>query len=312
MMAEKTVNCKRPFCFIHLQNPKLMKSMYTFAVLVLVCAAFTFSACRKDDEKITKDDIQAAQDNALATNMFDDANKQVENGAKDAQDEIDGKKKAGIRRLPSCAELKVSSTDPQSWPKTITIDFGEENTTCDDLRQRRGKIMVNLSAPYRDSASVHSVNFDGYYVDDNKIEGSKTVTNMGKDEHGRTHFKIEISDATITTPEGEDINWESTRYRYWLEGENTTIWTDGLAGLTDDIYGLTGTQAGTTRTGKDYSISILDTLRVQIGCRWIKQGKLQISISGDDSPITVDYGDGTCDANATATVGDKDYPFVMR
>ena len=79
----------------------------------------------------------------------------------------------------------------------------------------------------------------------------------------------------------------------------------------DDEYLITGTQNGTSANGKSYTIETTSPLNVIVSCRWIRSGTLNLVIQ-DLPTIAIDYGDGTCDSKAVATVNGVEYTFFMQ
>ena len=77
---------------------------------------------------------------------------------------------------------------------------------------------------------------------------------MGENDNGNLNFDISIVDGKVTDPDGEFATWESERNREWIAGEETTILTDGLSGILDDEYSLTGTASGVNRHGIAYTV----------------------------------------------------------
>ena len=69
----------------------------------------------------------------------------------------------------------------------------------------------------------------------------KTVTNNGENAEGNVNYDVSVVDGTVTDPEGMSATWNSERNREWIEGEATTYLAEGLAGILDDTYSLTGT-----------------------------------------------------------------------
>jgi hypothetical protein len=276
-----------------------MKRIF-LSFLMLVCLAlFTISSCKKDavatDE--TDTDIAAAEDNAVAEDIFND----VFNSMDEAAREQAGFYKNGQEETATlgCATITADTTVS---PRKLTIDFG---TGCvgKDGRTRAGKIIITFTGRYRTAGTVITHTFDNYYVNGNKVEGEKIVTNMGKNAAGNQVFKIEVKGAKITTANGT-ISWKSTREREWTAGQNT-------ATITDDEYNITGSSSGTNRNGKTFDVTITNALRIKIGCKYITQGTLEIKPE-NKLKRTVDYGNGTCDDTATVTIASRSYTFHMK
>ncbi len=284
-----------------------MKTKIYLLAAVLTFGFFFLSSCKKD--KIDSD-TTSSEDNSLAENMFEDVFKVVDETLK-SNDLDDNKSYVFNYNYGDCATVTISPFGHGVFPKTITVDFGDSNCEGNDGVFRRGKIITTITDYYRNDDCVITTTLDNYYVNDYKVEGTKTVTNQGRNDAGHLHYTIEVTDATITSPEGEEITWQSNRTREWIEGEETTVLTDGLAGILDDVYSITGSSSGVNRFGKSYTITITKALRVEADCFWISEGTIEIA--PEDRKIrTLDYGDGTCDNNATVTIDGKTYNIILR
>src|SRR5438477_37100 len=82
-----------------------------------------------------------------------------------------------------------------------------------------------------ESDAEAEVTFDGYYVNDTKVEGTHTVTNTST--QAVKSFTIEVANAKLTHTDGSFLEWNSTR---------TISQTDGMLTVIplDDVFNLTG------------------------------------------------------------------------
>jgi len=271
-----------------------------FVLLTLAVSALAFlSSCNKDDNN-NQNNYRSAIDNATAENMFNDLYKQASDAVLAAQDSAEGNKTM-LQSLSSCATLTITPFDLTTFPKTITLDFGSVNCLGTDGRYRRGVVEMTITGWYRDSGTVVTVEPQGYYVNDNLVQGVKTLTNKGRNIDGNLVYDLFV-DGSVTTSDGT-IHWTSTRQNEWKEGESTVFipW--------DDVYMITGTAEGTNIEGEDFDVVINSALRILVGCRWITSGSLTLT-SGTFS-MSVDYGTGACDATAVVTINGEEYTIVM-
>ena len=274
--------------------------MRVLSILLLASLLAFSTSCRKrrDNRSTT-----TSQDHAAAEAGFNDIYKITESAIKDNDLEKSGSAFASI--YGNCATITVNPPLPDTtFPKTITIDFG--STNCQDTYgvNRRGVISAVITGKYRSTGTMISVTTQDYYVNDNKIEGTKTITNLGQNSSGNTEFSVEIANAQITYPDGDITTYQSSRVREWVIGEAT----DGLLGIFDDEYDITGTASGVDRTGRAYDMTITSPLRSAILCKWIKQGTVEIQPE-DLLLRTVDFGNGDCDAMVTVEVNGNVYTF---
>jgi hypothetical protein len=278
-----------------------MKNTHLFRLGIFVLAgSLLLSACKRDKDEDPDADTSIASDNALAERSFSDAQRISEEAADGSLTSFLNPVNGDSRQLLSaCATITFDSS---STPGIITIDFGTTNCLCSDGRYRRGIINVAYTGAYRDSASVHTITFNNYYVNDNKLTGTKTVTNMGHNSSGNLWFTVVVN-GTVTKPDGGTITWNSNRTRTWIMGESTMIWND-------DAYDITGTASGTTSGGKSFTATVLTPLRLEIDCRHFVSGSFQLTPSG--KPVrTVDYGSGACDNIATVAINGNVYTINL-
>lgn len=277
---------------------------FLLILTTLMVTAVVLSSCRKN-----RDSTLSSSNNALAESMFDDVYKQIDDAASQ-EDSLT--QKTGDYNLvtAACATVTLEYvTTGQAWPKRLTIDFGNTGCTGQDGRTRTGKIICEFTGWYRQQGTVITTTLDNYHVNSNLVEGTHIVTNEGRDADNNIYFSINVVGASITTPDGT-IEWTSSRTRTWVEGEGTTWWTDGLNGILDDVYEVDGFANGVNIEGNAFSAEITEPLRVQIGCRWVTQGKLELTPQ-NLSTRTVDYGDGNCDNQASVEVNGHTYHFTM-
>ena len=280
-----------------------MKTRLLFSLSVLtVATGLILGSCRKSDRD-EDTETTSSKDNALAESAFNDVFKQLNDAAADNAD---------VNRVPedaqvmaSCGTVTVTPALPNtSFPKTLTIDFGNTNVTCSDGHARRGKIIATFSGKYRDSATVITISLNNFYLDNYAVQGTKTITNKGRNTSSNLYYSISVQNASVTSPQNKTVSWQSTREREWIAGESTPL------DLTDDVYLITGSANGTGTSGNTFTVSITQALRVQLNCRWITSGKMTLQPQNLAARY-IDYGSGGCDDQATVTINGNTYDVTM-
>jgi hypothetical protein len=263
-------------------------------ILALSILSIILYAC-KDEDVINQNDLastQATQDHLFAEQVFNDAGRMVENGFTD-----NGQNKG-------CASYSLLNADTTNID-TLIIDFGSTDDLCEG-KFRNGKIIVTYTGKYRDSLSVITTSFDNYHVNYNLVQGEQIITNQGRNNKGNMWFTIEVNNASINTTNGT-INWESSRVREWLSGQNTYF------NISDDRYMISGNASGNSVNGNAFTMEITDSLEVDLGCLptcVIKSGKAKISPNGYSDRI-INYGDSICDCNFDVSINGTNYPIVV-
>jgi hypothetical protein len=283
---------------------KVMKTnrILLTSLLGLSIAAVMFTGCRKDEED---NDTSTAGDNAFAEAAFNDVTN-IADEAGFSGSVSSYRIGSSDALLSACATVTFDSLNTADQD-TLHINFGATNCTCNDGRARRGEVLVYYSGHYRDSASTHTIAFNNYFVDDNQVLGTKTVTNNGHNAAGHLTYSISVNGQIVLANNGGTITWTSQRQREWTQGEGTLIWSD-------DIYSITGSASGTAANGHSFTVSITNPLirNMSIGCRrHFVQGTFDFT--PDNKPTrTVDFGTGTCDDIATVTINNHTYTIHLR
>jgi hypothetical protein len=206
------------------------------------------------------------------------------------------------RVFTNCVTITI---DTVSVPRTITIDFGNSNCMCIDQRNRRGKILATYTGKYKDSGTVINITFDNYFVNDNQVKGTKTVTNKGKNASGNLVYEVAVNGQLVKAGGDATITWISARQREWKAGASTPL------NILDDVYSITGSANGTNASGKAYAITINQALVRKMSCRWFESGLLTLVPEGLEG-ITLDYGNTGCDNKAVVTIANKSYDIVLQ
>ena len=284
-------------------------------IINLLIVSFLFLSivsCDKDgNDNVIDNTTTSSRDNTTAENMFADIKKVVEEAADDeGQTSKTSNNKSGYT-FGSCASVTVNPAwvDP-TWPKVMHIDFGTTNCVGNYGVSRRGKLIVTITGKYRDTGTILTIQPQNYYVNDIKVEGTKTITNDGYNSNNNLSFTVDVVNGKLTYPNNKEITWASTRTNEWIEGDSTTLFTHGFAGVCDDVYLITGSANGVNRKGDSYTVTITSPLRKEICCRWVVSGTLELVPDGLD-PRVLDFGSGTCDNQATITVNGNTFNIPM-
>jgi hypothetical protein len=269
----------------------MKKTEKLFITALILAGLFIFSSCNKEevtpDDGITKtsvsDYIKIASSFSLATE--EEATSGENDGLKSAE-------------LFDCMNVTVHENETGGfWPRSWTLDYGNENCECFFGSMRRGKIHVSLSDWWRNEGSLREIAFEDYYFNDNKIEGTKTILNTGESENGHLTFTKKVMDAKVLYPDETEMSWESEKFSELIEGNETFRFAD-------DVWAVTGGGSGVNLDGKNFTTTITSPLIYKNRCFYPVSGIMEIAVEGEELK-TVDYGDGECDYEATVTVGDQ-------
>lgn len=281
------------------------RKIYLLGATAVMAIALCFSACKREkstvdpvDNNITEE-TGYADDQAQLDQTFDEA----ENFSDEAVATGGVGLKGGFVTLSGCATVTKDTTGSID---SVIIDFGTKNCLCKDNRNRRGKIIITFSGGhYKDSGYVHTITFDNYYVNDNYVYGSKTISNKGHNTAGHLYFTIVVDGHIVTKNTKDTISHIANRVRTWVAGENTTQ-------ISDDEYDITGNGTMTRANGQKYTVNITKALHIAMNCHWIEAGTVSITPNGATFARVLDYGNGNCDDQATITVNNKTKTITLK
>ncbi len=270
------------------------------AGLLIIIAFFSGCKCKEKDDKET----QSASDFEQGQQISEDISNMADAAAFGA---VKFKTKPGFsiddELLSTCANVTRDTLNGAD-PDTIIIDFGTSNCLCADNRNRRGIITIIHFGDKFTSGSYRSIFFSNFFVNDNKIEGTHTITANGKNGSGNWNWTVTGQNMKITNAKGKFHTWNSARLRELIEGGSTLYYRD------DDVLKITGSASGNNSNGKNYSATIISPIIKEAGCQWIVKGTVQIV--PDNKPMrTLDFGTGSCDNKATVTIDGNIYNITL-
>ncbi|MCW3788752.1 hypothetical protein [Plebeiibacterium sediminum] len=264
----------------------------------LVLLGVSFTACDKEDTKSLSNDMDVNLEEQTAA---------VDDIVESVFDELDASltmdvELGGTTELKSvyeevgCPTVDIVLPEEGRYPIQVTFDYGTEN--CEDRhgRLKRGKIVVIKTGPHWEAGSERTVEFVDFYVNENRVEGTRKFKNEGQNNDLNWQFSINI-DVTVVTTEGITWTRKADKIRTMIAGADTprNIW--------DDEFLITGTSSGTSSEGYEVAREITSPLYVQRICRFPLSGIIEIvrTYAGETATTWLDYGDGECDYKATVS-----------
>ena len=279
-----------------------MKTLKTGKIVVILSMTFlSIIGCKKDKDD---NDTASVTENAMADAAFTDIANISDEAATGTLSSYRGE--GSDKVLTTCATVTI---DTAVNPHRITIDFGSTDCRCNDGNYRRGKIYVDYTGHYKDSASSHTISFSNYYVNYNKIDGTKTVTNNGRNASGNLSFSIVINGFITWDAQygGGTSTHVSNRTREWVAGESTPFkWID-------DVYKISGSSSGTNRSGGSYALTTVTPLRKRIGYKHFTDGIVDITPFGKATRrIDFGYAHGAEDEFASVTINGNTFTITLK
>lgn len=265
-----------------------MKKMHVKWMMLAAVVLF-LAACSEEVETSINTDEKSASTKDFATLL---ARLDFINSDETADDsEL---KSTELHPGPRCFTITVNRNENGAfWPRNWTVDYGTTNCMGFDSIYRRGKINVNLTAFWKDSAALRTVTYDNFYVNDEKLGGVFSILNNGLNENGNLHFTLKHENGTYTRNDTVVFAWDMQRESEMVAGANTPFFAD-------DQYLVNGVTTGTERNGLTFTATITTPLLYNSGCYLPVSGVIEVLYS-DGTTAKFDYGTGVCDRIITVT-----------
>lgn len=276
----------------------MLQFIKTSPVLTASCAAlllFTVSSCKKDE---TSAETQAQLDKA--TLMLQANNSLVRSSVNTGQGNQE--KASGVQDNTvddRCGAVTAMPADLFTFPKILTFDYG---TGCTDALgvDRAGSYTVNLQKIW-EAGTTSSVQYADYsengVVMNGSLAFSNTSTNTGLGfELVATNLKRkEVSGAETTVQSSLALKQTAGAITFWN-------WSD-------DVFEVTGTASYQLANGETGALTIVTPLVKANNCAWYNKGTATLVINGQT--MDVDFGNGTCDNEATVTINGSSFVIKL-
>jgi hypothetical protein len=241
-------------------------------------------------------------DNEVAiggTGVFGGANMGAGNGG----EYLNGANGADSLRCFTVTYTQLSP--PARFPLKVVIDFGA-GCTGRDGRTRKGKIVIVYTGPLFIPGNSTTTTFDGYSVNDIKVEGTHKISNSST--QSVKSFSVQVVGAKLSKPNGDFSQWNSEKKISQIEGLGTPFFP------LDDVFKIEGAANGAVKKGDKFfqwSTIIQEPLIKKFVCRWIVKGVVVMRKS-NTAVAELNYGNGTCDNKATLTVNGQVREITLR
>jgi hypothetical protein len=277
--------------------------MKTKALLMFAAIAiFSFMSCNKQSS-LDQTSINIADDDAVGDAIFEDVSNTVDVADLILANYQNGTYGKSVVASDSCPSVTIDHPTDAVWPKTITVNYGSGCTGFYD-NTRSGKIIIVVTGPRKTTGSKRTITFDNYYFNGIKVEGTKTVENLGYNSNQNMVFSVKLTNGKLTLPDNSVVERIFDHQREWTAGYNTkNIW--------DDEVLITGTSSGVTANHVAYTNTITTALHWTRACKFIVSGIIDIEREGKES-IILDFGSGNCDAVATVKKGEETKVITLK
>lgn len=301
-----------------------IKAMKKLLFSLMLGSAMIFTGCNEDDEIIPASDFvtpdfSVTVESVITTDVaIQDAIESVDYevdlfsgtaatleglsadaGTSDGLKSGTGDQYRNRYRLGEAPDVNVDQNDGD-FPKTITLDYGEE-TELENGRIISGLVEIVISAPMNTEGAIRTVTFTNFSVDSLVINGTITKEVVSLDDGRVVHI---VRDLVVTLPDGTEVECYADLERTWNQGMGTPF------NFGDDQMSITGFANCVDSDGNEYRREIRQALQLRGDCRYIAEGEVMYSANGLAFG-SLNYGDGTCDNTCEMTASREQKRFAV-
>jgi hypothetical protein len=192
--------------------------------------------------------------------------------------------------LPDCTTVTIELTETT---KEVTLDFGE-GCEMPNGNTLSGIIYLSYALDMEAATNTIELNLENFMFNSVAVEGWASIVRSRSNENGNPQGVANASFST-TWPDATTASYTGTRTREWIEGFGTGFWGD-------NVFLITGKRTYVSRAGNEFVKEVITPLRREFSCRFIVSGVMEISRLGNT--VSLDFGDGSCDAKGVLTYPD--------
>lgn len=281
-----------------------MKTTNTKILIATFMAALLgFSSCKKEENTVTKEMSYAAKVEAFSkttkkqaaanmfyVNMVTNSLQGLLNGVSGG---VSGKKAEWI-----CATI---TNDTTVNPHVVTLDFGTTGCTDPQNGYFSGKVTIEYNNSDMGANGCHLfATFDNFVRDSISVNGTAEYFNNGTNGAGNMVGTVSLSGQTGYIHDRIQLSGTTNIGFEWVNARETAYLT--INGSGTDNNGFAYNQSTTTTITQNKTAGCSDHF---------VSGVLLLQTAGLPDE-TIDYGNGTCDDQATSTINGVTTTFTLQ
>jgi hypothetical protein len=270
--------------------------------VLLAAALITVASCRRgttDDNYLANDDDREGY--ATEGSRIGWANEDIISLADQAGTLYNAEyiRKAGDKSVSV-------AVDTMNTPHTLIVRFGNKDVACADGRTRRGSIVISYNGRYSDTSDLHTITFNDYYINGNRMSGYMKVTRRDTTVTGDWYYNVQVNDTMHVNPDDKINNkfvlWNGNLVRRWVGGQKTND-------RSDDFFTTSGTATLTRPSGHTFNFNIATPLQFATDCDFAQSGV--VNVTGYTGNRVLNYGSGNCDNAAQLNIDVHVYQLTL-
>jgi hypothetical protein len=282
---------------VHLIIKTLLRTLFLLGPFVLILVG-----CKKNEPMRIDKETQCLVDNAIADQEFMAIIPAVRSHALNSY----GIGNQNHLNSFDCDSLTLLEGDINDYsPNPVYLMYLSKDkcsSTLPDGKIRTGKVKIRLTGKIEVPGSQMVIKIDEYVASGvSYFCDSITVTTLNSNP-SFTSFQVILEKGSCKTS-GYTINYSLNRtLRDYNQGDNRNV---------NPLITVMGSASGTSRHGVSFTTEITDSLVKHKNCPFIDKGTLEITAAGTVKRA-VDFGNGTCDNEATFIVNENRVAFKLK
>lgn len=269
-------------------------------ITLLIFTLFTW--CKKDGTELDNE-TQSAVDDAISEQEFMAVPPAALQCAVNSMRTVNYK----ISDLPCDTLTKISGDTLWGTANHVdpTYTMSVSNATCSkimpDGKTRTGSLYIRLTGRLHEAGTKMIIKFKDYVADGISFSSDSIIVTTSSLTLNEMQYNIKVINGLLQTSSYSiKFNMDRTISAHDLTGSNPYI----------NVY---GTADGVNREKRKFTVTVPQSnpLTKHNNCPYIDKGILQLTPDGFKTR-TVDFGDGTCDENASFTVNGNTIAFKLK
>lgn len=258
-------------------------------------------SCNNEESTGVEEDNTFEVAELVASDEADLISEEIANIGEDvyATEEIRATSKAFFlsNYLPECVTITTVVTNDT---KETSVDFGE-GCELPNGNLLSGIIHLSYAKDMDAATKTISLSLEDFTFNEVAVTGGATLVRQRSNDDGNPQSDA-VASYNGVWPDGSVASFAGNRTREWVEGYGSGFWAD-------NVFLISGKGTYTNKAGDVYSRETISSLRRELSCRFIVSGVLEVA--KNDTTVSLDFGDGTCDAKGMLTFPNGDTKEIL-
>jgi hypothetical protein len=268
------------------------------ALVSFIAAGLLLFSCSTNDDSGDDGTVNFSAENTARAAQADNVVEGSFNIMESGYVEVEEGRSNNISLFPNCTVIEI--TPDGNGGGTILLDFGD-GCQLNNGATVTGSILLEYG-PIDGGSRTINYTYQSFTYNNNAVSGGGEIVRTIANASGNPQ-SVATETITVSFP-GTEVTATrvGTRTIEWVEGVGSGTWADNVFHITGNWN--TEFTNGFTRSGE-----VTETLVRELSCIYLVSGVLEIQQEGFTGAI--DWGNGSCDNQATLIINGQEYPIIL-